>query len=457
MKLFRHLLVMFALLSFTGGAFAQTNTNSVRIYYAVEVEFHAETNNYYKLQSSSNLIEWHDVTEPVFGNAAAVSHLRSTRGSNNSSGEFFRLVTLPATNVSFAPAGFAGVTLSLNDSVLNDLLQFTNATGGVLVDGGVSNLFIYTYTKTGESEARVDLVRGTTAYYADRSNVYHFTFAAPTVGTFTSEEYRLGRLKSRRMGTFQVTEGIAALPGTTNGLPQGTNAIPTNPPVSLAGLVYFFQSGSTPDRLDFSAATNGYGFEDNLKPSETNGAPDAFAYSYTLTAPSNATLIVMFSPTKRDEYTLTFTAGAQGTFIRREYRNNILDDTDTGSFTPSSLTPYGTGGNSGGGGGGLSNTPPASVNGTTYTMSDDSPPAKALQFISATAGTQTSTNVDSFIYTYSVTGVSTSALTVQFKPDRWDEYDLTFTGNISGNFVRRVFKSSTLNDTKSGTFLRTAP
>jgi hypothetical protein len=46
-------------------------------------------------------------------------------------------------------------------------------------------------------------------------------------------------------------------------------------------------------------------------------------------------LIVRFDADKWDEYALNFTEGNSGTFIRREFDDGLLEDTDTGSFSGS--------------------------------------------------------------------------------------------------------------------------
>jgi hypothetical protein len=43
-------------------------------------------------------------------------------------------------------------------------------------------------------------------------------------------------------------------------------------------------------------------------------------------------------------------------------------------------------------------------------------------------------------------------MVVQFKPDRWHEYDLTFINGVQGNYVRREFKNNVFNRSLSGTF-----
>jgi hypothetical protein len=41
---------------------------------------------------------------------------------------------------------------------------------------------------------------------------------------------------------------------------------------------------------------------------------------------------VTFKPGKRDEYDLTFNTDGTGTFVRREVRDDVVTDTDSGSF-----------------------------------------------------------------------------------------------------------------------------
>jgi len=77
--------------------------------------------------------------------------------------------------------------------------------------------------------------------------------------------------------------------------------------------------------LVVATATAGTEFDDS--------APTEFTYTYSLTGANTASLIVRFKADKWDEYDLTFTAGMNtGTFARREFDNNTLKDTDTGTF-----------------------------------------------------------------------------------------------------------------------------
>ena len=52
------------------------------------------------------------------------------------------------------------------------------------------------------------------------------------------------------------------------------------------------------------------------------------------------------------------------------------------------------------------------------------------------------------------TNGTTAILRLDFKPGKWDEYDLDF---VSGTYTRREFKNSSLDDTDTGTFAVQAP
>jgi hypothetical protein len=185
-------------------------------------------------------------------------------------------------------------------------------------------------------------------------------------------------------------------------------------------------------------------FGDDVADNESN----IFTYTYTLTASNSAAIVVTFKSGKWDEYDLTFSSAAQGLFVRREYQDGVLKDTDRGGFSAVVLAPP----NPPGGGGGT--MPTNSVSGFTYTMDDGGAIPTTLIFSSMTAGTELDDSAPSqFTYTYTVTGVNTANLVARFKTDKWDEYDLVFTaGANSGAFVRRAFDQNLLKKTSSGSF-----
>ncbi|MDB6059830.1 MAG: hypothetical protein JWO95_3674, partial [Verrucomicrobiales bacterium] len=79
-----------------------------------------------------------------------------------------------------------------------------------------------------------------------------------------------------------------------------------------------------------------------------------------------------------------------------------------------------------------------------------------LAFQTATGGVQIeSSNTNNFTYSYSTTGTTSAHMVVTFKADKRDVYDITFTADTLGSFVRNEFRNSVLNDTDAGTFTRT--
>lgn len=435
---------------------AQAREAEVRHRRAFEVEVETERGHYYRVQRSTNLLHWEDVTEPIYGDDKKASRLYrmnddAARGTTH---EYYRVVTTVVTNADLAPWSFAGISLSLNDDGVREFLNFGTETNGAKVEDVETDLFTYTFNRTAESEVKVDLNLG----HVDRHTLYTFNFANASSGTFVREEFRGGRLKDRDLGAFQVLAGITNLSANgTNLPPSATNAVPPQPPVSLAGLVYLFHTGETPDRVTFLTASNGFELEDNVGGHDDTGM-DAFGYTYELTGSNAATLVVTFDSTKRDEYALTFTEGAQGKFIRREFRDGVLKDTDMGAFSPAGMieNPGSTNLPSGG----TNNppvvvTPPVDLVGQSFLITTGETPDR-LNFTSATAGNEVGDNAtpNAFTYVYTVTGASTATVRVQFKADRWDEYDWTFTSDGSGVLVRREFDRSALKDTDSGTFTR---
>jgi hypothetical protein len=206
-------------------------------------------------------------------------------------------------------------------------------------------------------------------------------------------------------------------------------------------------------------------------------------------------LVVTFKPGKRDEYALTFKNPSQGSFVRKEIKNDLLDDTDTGSFSvafnnsnPATGSETGNngedhGGNSGGGHSGgndddsvspgtedhpkvddnpasgsgtggnpiSTSQPLASLSGTQLSFDDDIP-ADVYSFANETSGVKThGADTDPFAYDYTVSG-AIGKFKATFKPGRWTEMDLTFSSPDGGSFVRRDFDKGSLKATKSGHF-----
>lgn len=437
----------------------------LKIFTAVEVEFGTQTGKVYQLQGSSNLVDWVNIGAPVFGVGRDITQVFSTRSGGEVTFGSYRLEQVAAPTNGLAPWSLAGTTLSLDDTPGDDLMQFTDATRGVDL-GDDPDPFAYVFTRVDADTVRTDI-----DYGDGKKDVLTLTFTAPTRGTWVREEYRRERLKDRDLGVFSVVSNtvpnVDPNPGTPPPPPvdPGTTNSPAEPPTGLAGVIYQFQSGEHPDRLEFKDATTGLEIGDDIDDDE----PNTFTYIYTVTGTNTATIVVTFKPGRHDDYALSFTSGGRGTFVRREFRNGTVKDTDNGAFStvtgPS--TPGGNGGNdddddnggnTSGNAGGNTNpgTAPAgpSLEGIVYRMVTGEDP-DVLTFNNATAGVETGDDDPAgFTYTYTSTGTSTARLVVRFKPDRWDEYDLTFVGTNGGTFVRREYDDNQLKDTDSGTFVK---
>jgi hypothetical protein len=444
----------------------------VKIRTAVEIEFETERGRSYHIQGSRDMVNWEDVVESVPGHGGRDGRILSTKDDGH---KFFRVVVTEIPSGGPAPSSVAGLTLSLDDSPGGDLMQFTSETEGV--DLGVNpDPFTYILTRTGPDTIKIETKR---AGATDRRDVYTLVFTVAAAGTWVRDEFRGSELKDRDVGVFTVVNGTPGGGTPPGGNPPGTGtppAAPTEVPAALAGLAYLFQSSGQPDRLEFTSATSGTEFSDDVNDDE----PNQFTYTYAMSNPATASLVVTFKPDRWDEYTLVFTSPSQGTFVRREFKDGALDDTDSGAFSSVILSPITQPNPPSGGttnppsGGGTpppdgttppptgetppppngSAAPPASLVGLSYSMNDGGAILTRLVITSATAGTEfDDSDPTQFTYAYTVTGANTASLVLTFKTDKWDEYDLTFTaGTNGGTFVRREFDNDELKDTDSGTF-----
>lgn len=436
--------------------------DEVRIYTAIEVEFSTAPGKLYQLQGSSNLTSWVDIGDPVFGNGLTVSQVFSTKRGSEVTFESYRLTTATNPVVGLAPWAFTGVSLALGDDGAAEHYDFLTPTNGVRIASGSSEPFSYLLKRTGDNEVKVELVRGTTAYYADRREVYTFTFSTVDLGTYVREEFRSQALKSRRLGTFRGLAGLTPptpIPG-TNQPPQGTNAVvtvPLVPPSSLAGLEYYFHRGETPEHLQFSTETNAFEIEGKVRlyyGQVISGERTPVTYTYALTSSNQARLSVTCPKDRRDDYVLTFTQGAQGTYVRTEWRKDRVDDADEGSFSPAATPPPSPtgGGTTGGVPGPYETKAPVQLVGTTIIVRTGEHPIQ-LVFSTTTLGVETDdSDRSSFSYTYQKVSAITAHLVVRFKADRWDEYDLTYNSSGPGSLVLHEFKNHALDRTRTGSF-----
>lgn len=127
--------------------------------------------------------------------------------------------------------------------------------------------------------------------------------------------------------------------------------------------------------------------------------------------------------------------------------DGVLDDADTTPLGAAKLSPPPvTGGGPVGDG-----QAPASLAGVVYVIKERDGSIEAnLNFSSDAAGSETDPDGDNdgFSYTYTPNG-ATAALKLQFKSDKWDEYDLDY---ANGTYVRREFDKNALKDTDTGIF-----
>ena len=232
-----------------------------------------------------------------------------------------------------------------------------------------------------------------------------------------------------------------ATPGGVTGVTGGSASADGSAPADLVGLTLIVhqRNGGVEANLVFALAISG-------SENDPDGDVDSFTYSYAPDA-STASLVLQFKPDKWDEYDLEFTTGA---YTRREFKDNALDDVDTGTFVidgEGGGTPPPTGG----GGTETGGTAPDALTGETVTVRQlNGVVEAALNFATGANGTEIDPDgdIDPYSYTYTPNG-ATASLVLQLKSDKWDEYDLDF---VSSTFVRREFKDNALDDTDLGTF-----
>lgn len=202
------------------------------------------------------------------------------------------------------------------------------------------------------------------------------------------------------------------------------------PPEELTGQFLYFEEGPD-DFLNFLDGTNG-------EERDLAGDIDPFTYTYTISGPNTATLVATYDAIDGDfdEWDLTWTANGTGTFVRREFRNNVLEDTDTGGFQENSGVDF----------------PPSDLTGVRLEEVAE-PEAERFEFLTDTVGREFEPgDVDPFTYVYAETGAATANLVATFKSDRWDDIDLSFESETAGTFVRQRFDDNVLKDEKRGDF-----
>jgi hypothetical protein len=176
----KRLFIAAALTAVAVSAFAR----EIEVRHAAEVEIQTEPGHYYQLQTTTNFVDWHNVDDAIFGHGGRDRRLFTTHRDDGVTHEFFRVLVTDAPTNGLAPSSFAGLTINLDNQPAGDLIEFLTETNGV--DLGVApDPFVYTFTRTGTNEVRVETHPPT--YYFDRRNVYVFTFSAPGMGTWVRD------------------------------------------------------------------------------------------------------------------------------------------------------------------------------------------------------------------------------------------------------------------------------
>jgi len=442
------------LLGFAGLRATAQVTNQLYIYTAIEVEYQTQVGKTYKLQGAVNLTNWTDIGNPVLGHGRVVDQTFSTKNGGSVSYAAYRLQITDGPTNGFAPWGLAGAHVQMDDSSSN-VVEYIDDQNGRDLYNGAPDPFTYQYTRLGLDSCQVDRT-----FTPDRHEVLTYSYTAPGAGTWVREEYRLGSLERRVLGVFRYLANVTnSVPGVTNPPVVITTAQPPAPPNVLTGMVYYMLSGATPDQLTFQTLTTGL---ENPTPVAGNtegevqvsAGGNIFTYTYTVLGSNTASLNINFGyygfGGDRNEYDLTYTDGPSGTFVRRIYRLGALYSTDNGAFSPYAHPPTPAPGTNNPPV--ATNTPPTNPVGLTYTIQDGSIPPR-LVFQSTTSGIEFDDSAPSdFTYTYQATPTNTYAMRLQFKPDRWDDYTLTFSSGIQGTFVRRQYRNSALNRTTTGPF-----
>jgi hypothetical protein len=326
MKTFLSRYLTLSVLALSGGSsllHAAGEPAPLQIFTAVEVEFGTVNGKVYQLQGSSNLVDWVSIGDPVFGVGRPVDRVFSTRNGGEVAFGTYRLQELAAPTNGLAPWSLAGLTLNLDDQPGDDLVQFKDDTTGTDLP---SDAFRYTFTRIDADTVQAEVTRG-----GDRRELLTLTFTATGRGTWSRDEFRKQKLTDRDVGVFSVVSNALVNPPTGGGTGGGPiDPPPVEPiPSSLTGLAYLFLDGGSPDRLDFQTATTGLEVGDDVGDDE----PNTFTYVHTATGAKTATVVVTFKADRWDEYELTFVDGGHGEYVRREYRNNRLKDTDRGPFS----------------------------------------------------------------------------------------------------------------------------
>jgi hypothetical protein len=200
------------------------------------------------------------------------------------------------------------------------------------------------------------------------------------------------------------------------------------PPAELLGQYLYFEEGPE-DFLIFDDASTG-------EKRDLLGDIDPFTYTFTQNGPTTATVVVTYKPGEYDEWDLTWDGAGTGTFTRDEYKDSLLEDTDTGRFVE-------TGGTT---------TPPAGLSGLRLEESVQLEDER-FEFLTLTNGRKFQPgDVDPFTYVYTPVDATNATLLATFKADKWDDLTLSFETETTGIYVLTRYDDNVFKDQKRGEF-----
>lgn len=200
-------------------------------------------------------------------------------------------------------------------------------------------------------------------------------------------------------------------------------------PSGILGQFLYFEEGPE-DYLVFIDATTG-------EERDIAGDVDEFTYTFAATGANTASLVATRDVGRYDEWDLTWTGAGQGTFVRREYRDDTLEDTDTGGFVESSG----------------SSAPPSDLSGIRLEESVELEDER-FEFLTETDGRKFKPgDIDPFTYTFTpAEGDPAASIVATYRPGRYDEIDLAYEASITGTYILRRFREGLLKDEKRGPF-----
>jgi hypothetical protein len=308
---------------------AAQDVNVLKLYTALEVQFPTEIGKLYTLQGSSDLTNWVDIGQPLYGHGRVVDQFFSTKTISNINYSIYRLKVDAGPTNGYAPWKMHGRWMVMGNDATTNVVQFDDQSHGRNALGHGAEAFEYEYSRTGESEAEIERHYGN-----EREDRVTLSYTGAAEGTWVREEFRHGGLERRQMGRFHSSTND---PGTTPPPIVVPAPQPPAPPVALTGLKLQVRAGELPVELKFLTATNGT--EEAGESRHGAHLPEVpFTYEYSVLSSNTASLNINF-PTNsfdgdRNEYDLTFTDGASGTFTRRVIRGGEVTATDTGVFGP---------------------------------------------------------------------------------------------------------------------------